>query len=209
MSPNPDFLLGAARPLPPTLAPGGFRLMWLSRSDPGSGRAPNICSSPPSADDLHVVLQLDVRARRERDRRRAQAQLSRIAQLDQRTALPDQCLHSAEADVRPQPAIVTDQLRRWRPPPCTGWTRERPRRAALGLLGATARHAPKDRRRGPQALSGYDAVPTVIRSRAVVRRDAGKCSLPGPAVLPPHDASNCHQWQRRTNVWRKVTSPAT
>ena len=28
-------------------------------------------------------------------------QLSRIAQLDQRTALPDQCLHSAEADVRP------------------------------------------------------------------------------------------------------------
>jgi poly(3-hydroxybutyrate) depolymerase len=28
-------------------------------------------------------------------------QLSRIAQLDQRTAVPDQCLHSAEADVRP------------------------------------------------------------------------------------------------------------
>ena len=27
--------------------------------------------------------------------------LSRIGQLDQRTALPDQCLHSAEADVRP------------------------------------------------------------------------------------------------------------
>ena len=27
--------------------------------------------------------------------------LSRIAQLDQRTALPDQCLHLAEADVRP------------------------------------------------------------------------------------------------------------
>ena len=27
--------------------------------------------------------------------------LSRIAQLGQRTALPDQCLHSAEADVRP------------------------------------------------------------------------------------------------------------
>ena len=27
--------------------------------------------------------------------------LSRIPQLDQRTALPDQCLHSAEADVRP------------------------------------------------------------------------------------------------------------
>ena len=27
--------------------------------------------------------------------------LSRIAQLDQRTALPDQCLHSAEADVTP------------------------------------------------------------------------------------------------------------
>jgi hypothetical protein len=27
--------------------------------------------------------------------------LSRIAQLDQRTALPDQCLLSAEADVRP------------------------------------------------------------------------------------------------------------
>ena len=25
----------------------------------------------------------------------------RIARLDQRTALPDQCLHSAEADVRP------------------------------------------------------------------------------------------------------------
>ena len=28
--------------------------------------------------------------------------LSRIAQLDQRTALPDQCLYSAEAEVRPQ-----------------------------------------------------------------------------------------------------------
>jgi hypothetical protein len=27
--------------------------------------------------------------------------LSRIAQLDQRTALPDQCLHSAEAGMRP------------------------------------------------------------------------------------------------------------
>jgi hypothetical protein len=27
--------------------------------------------------------------------------LSRIAQLDQRTALSDQCLHSVEADVRP------------------------------------------------------------------------------------------------------------
>ena len=31
---------------------------------------------------------------------RAGVHLSRIAQLDQRTALPDQCLHSAEADVR-------------------------------------------------------------------------------------------------------------
>ena len=31
----------------------------------------------------------------------ATAHLSRIAPLDQRTALPDQCLHSAEADVRP------------------------------------------------------------------------------------------------------------
>ena len=31
----------------------------------------------------------------------AQEQLSRIAQLDQRTSLADQCLHSAEADVRP------------------------------------------------------------------------------------------------------------
>src|SRR3981189_1823423 len=48
-----------------------------------------------------VVLQLDGLAERERHRRRAQARLSRIAQLDQRTALPDQCLHSAEADVRP------------------------------------------------------------------------------------------------------------
>ena len=52
-------------------------------------------------DDVRVVLQLDGLAERERHRRRAQAQLSRIAQLDQRTALADQCLHSAEADVRP------------------------------------------------------------------------------------------------------------
>ena len=52
-------------------------------------------------DSVDVVLQLDGLAERERHRRRAQAQLSRIAQLDQRTALPDQCLHSAEADVRP------------------------------------------------------------------------------------------------------------
>ena len=46
---------------------------------------------------LEVSVTFDER----RDRRRAQAQLSRIAQLDQRTALPDQCLHSAEADIRP------------------------------------------------------------------------------------------------------------
>jgi hypothetical protein len=52
-------------------------------------------------DDLDVRLVLDRAARQERDRRRQQAQLSRIAQLDQRTALPDQCLLSAEADVRP------------------------------------------------------------------------------------------------------------
>jgi hypothetical protein len=52
-------------------------------------------------DDVRVVLQLDGLAERERHRRRAQAQLSRIAQHDQRTALPDQCLHSAEADIRP------------------------------------------------------------------------------------------------------------
>ena len=52
-------------------------------------------------DSVDVVLQHDGLAERERHRRRAQAQLSRIAQLDQRTALPDQCLHSAEADVRP------------------------------------------------------------------------------------------------------------
>jgi hypothetical protein len=52
-------------------------------------------------DNVRVVLQLDGLAERERHWRRAQAQLSRIAQLDQRTALPDQCLHSAEADVRP------------------------------------------------------------------------------------------------------------
>ena len=52
-------------------------------------------------DDVRVVLQLDGLAERERHRRRAQTQLSRIAQLDQRTTRPDQCLHSAEADVRP------------------------------------------------------------------------------------------------------------
>ena len=39
-------------------------------------------------DDVHVVLQLDGLAEREQHRRRAQAQLSSIAQLDQRTALP-------------------------------------------------------------------------------------------------------------------------
>ena len=38
-------------------------------------------------DSVDVVLQLDGLAERERHRRRAQAQLSRIAQLDQRTAL--------------------------------------------------------------------------------------------------------------------------
>ena len=45
--------------------------------------------------------------------------LSRIAQLDQRTVLPDQCLHPAEADVRPprrksgfDPAAVQSRLRR-------------------------------------------------------------------------------------------------
>ena len=52
-------------------------------------------------DDVRVVLQLDGLAERERHRRQTWAQLSRIAQLDQRTALADQCLHSAEADMRP------------------------------------------------------------------------------------------------------------
>ena len=52
-------------------------------------------------DDVRVVLHLDGLAERERHRRQAQVQLSRIAQLDQRTTLPDQCLLSAEADVRP------------------------------------------------------------------------------------------------------------
>jgi hypothetical protein len=39
---------------------------------------------------------------------------ARIAQLDQRTALPDQCLHSAEADVRPQggsPGLIVSRRR--------------------------------------------------------------------------------------------------
>jgi hypothetical protein len=52
-------------------------------------------------DEVEIVLHLDGLAERERHRRQAQVQLSRIAQLDQRTTLPDQCLHSAEADVRP------------------------------------------------------------------------------------------------------------
>ena len=39
-------------------------------------------------DNVRVVLQLDGLAERERHRRRAQAQLSRIAQLDQPTAAP-------------------------------------------------------------------------------------------------------------------------
>jgi hypothetical protein len=38
----------------------------------------------------------------------ARPALSRIAQLDQRTALPDQCLHSAEADVRFDPSGHAD-----------------------------------------------------------------------------------------------------
>src|SRR4029077_17593508 len=37
----------------------------------------------------------------ELDRSHFLYRLSRIAQVDQRTALSDQCLHSAEADVRP------------------------------------------------------------------------------------------------------------
>ena len=93
-------------------------------------------------------------------------------------------------------------------PRCTGWTRERPRRAALGLLGATARHAPKDRRRGAQALSGYDAVPTVTRSRAVARGDAGKCSLL-PAcglacVLPPMPMAATNKCLAQSNKTRRV-----
>ena len=51
-------------------------------------------------DDVRVVLQLDGLAERDR-RRQAQAQLSRIAQLDQTDCPRGQCLHSAEADVRP------------------------------------------------------------------------------------------------------------
>jgi hypothetical protein len=50
-----------------------FRLMSLSRSDAGIRSClyvPKICSSPPSADDVHVVLQLDRKARLERDIRR-------------------------------------------------------------------------------------------------------------------------------------------
>ena len=55
---------------------------------------------------LEVSVTFDER----RDRRRAQAQLSRIAQFDQRTALPDQCLHRAEADVRPPRRNPTTDL---------------------------------------------------------------------------------------------------
>ena len=49
-------------------------------------------------DHVRVVLHLDGLA--ERERHRAAGVGAAIAQLDQRTALPDQCLHSAEADVR-------------------------------------------------------------------------------------------------------------
>ena len=45
----------------------------------------NDCLAPKPADGDGVAVWL----------------LIRVAQLDQRTALPDQCLHSAEADVRP------------------------------------------------------------------------------------------------------------
>jgi hypothetical protein len=48
-----------------------------------------------------VVLQLDGARRARTPPPPGAAQLSRIAQLDERTALPDQCLLSAEADVRP------------------------------------------------------------------------------------------------------------
>jgi hypothetical protein len=67
---------------------------------------------------LEVSVSFDERhgsdglAERVRHRRRAQAQLSRIAQLDQRTALADQCLHAAEADVRPP--IPGASLALWR-----------------------------------------------------------------------------------------------
>jgi hypothetical protein len=65
-------------------------------------------------DEVEIVLHLDGLAERERHRRRAQAQLTRITQLDQRTALPDQCLLSAEADVRPQggsPGLIVSRRR--------------------------------------------------------------------------------------------------
>ena len=48
-------------------AKGAFRQDRVHRCFP---IAPNICSSLPSADDLHVVLHLDRAARLERDRRR-------------------------------------------------------------------------------------------------------------------------------------------
>jgi len=54
------------------------------------------------------------RCQRTAERRPAKA-LSRIAQLDQRAALPDQCLHSAEADVRPQGGKQSLTLLRHRP----------------------------------------------------------------------------------------------
>jgi hypothetical protein len=49
--------------------------------------------------EVEVRLMLDGLA--EREWQPSAGGLSRIAQLDQRTALPDQCLHSAEADMRP------------------------------------------------------------------------------------------------------------
>ena len=53
-------------------------------------------------DSVDVVLQLGGLAERERHRRQAQAQLSRIAQLDQRTALPDQCCTRRKRTCGPQ-----------------------------------------------------------------------------------------------------------
>ena len=76
-------------------------------------------------------------------RPRAGSVLSRIAQLDQRTALPDQCLHSAEADVRTE--------RRTRISRCP------PRRARSRLGACPFSHFGRPRREynSPKRHSGY------------------------------------------------------
>src|SRR4029077_1500765 len=117
------------------------------------------------------------RCQRTAERRPAKA-LSRIAQLDQRPALPDQCLHSAEADVRP------------------------PRRKSGFDPERTLIAEERPRQRGSEY--GLRAGDSELNRCHIRRAKVGSRQLPGPIALRKGDGENARPLLRRTTRKRSL-----